>query len=296
MPPDFDLIARHYHLLERLSFGAALSRARLHFLPDVLDARSVLVLGDGDGRFLAHLLQHAPNLLRADAVDLSPRMLHLLDRRCQRSAPVAYPRLHLHCTDVLSYLHHRPRTGPPFDLVVTHFFLDCLSESDLRRLVADLAPHLAPDALWLLSDFRIPPRRGPARIAAQVLVRSLYLAFRVLSGLEITRLPDHAAILRSAGHLPVRLHSSLGGLLTSELWKQDRPFPNRRGECNIRTMPTPIPHREDQHDETAPIEPVYDIDPLMPMPHSPTILPALPPDPPPEQHSAGKQNLPPQSR
>ncbi len=296
MLPDFDLIARPYHLLERLSFGAALSRARLHFLPDVLETRRVLVLGDGDGRFLAQLLQHAPNLVRADAVDLSPRMLHLLDRRCQRSAPVAYPRLHLHCTDALSYLHQRRRTLPAFDLVVTHFFLDCLSELDLRRLVAELAPHLAPGALWLLSDFHIPPRRGPARIAAQVLVRSLYLAFGILTGLDVTRLPDHAANLRSASYLPVRLHTSFAGLITSELWKQDRPFPNRRGECNIRTMPTPIPRREDPNDEFAPIEPVYDIDPLMPMPHSPTILPALPPDLPPEQHSVGKQNFPPQSR
>ncbi len=296
MPPNFDFIARPYHLLERLSFGAALGRARLHFLPDVLETRRVLVLGDGDGRFLAQLLQHAPNLLRADAVDLSPRMLDLLDRRCHRFAPVAYPRLHLHCTDALSYLHDRPHTRPAFDLVVTHFFLDCLSEADLRRLAADLAPHLAPDALWLRSDFHIPDRRGPARIAAQMLVRSLYLAFRLVSGLEITRLPDHAAILRSVGHLPVRLHASLAGLLTSELWKQDRPFPNRRGECNIRTMPNSISHREEQNDETAPIEPVYDIDPLMPMPHSPTILPAFSPEPPAEQHSVMKQNLPPQSR
>ncbi len=272
--PNFNRIARPYHLLERLSFGPALTRARLHYLPEVLDARRILALGDGDGRFLAHLLQHTPHLLRADAVDLSPQMLHLLNRRCQQSSPPAtYRRLHLHCTDALTYLHNRPETLPPFDLVVTHFFLDCLAEPDLRRLLAAATPHLTPDALWLLSDFRIPI--GPARLPAHLLVRSLYLAFRVLTGLQTTRLPDHAGALRSAGYLPLSVHHSLGGLLTSELWQRNKPFPNRTEKSKMTSMELP-PNPHTQQDDPAPIEPVYDIDPLTPMPHSPSILPPFP--------------------
>ncbi|MCU1248095.1 MAG: methyltransferase type 12 [Edaphobacter sp.] len=61
--PSFDRIARPYHWLEYLTLGKALERCRNHHLPQLLDRRHALVLGDGDGRFLAQLLKQNPNLL-----------------------------------------------------------------------------------------------------------------------------------------------------------------------------------------------------------------------------------------
>ena len=57
---NFDLIARPYRWLEYLTFGPALARCRNHFLPQLTDRRAALVLGDGDGRFLARLLAPTP--------------------------------------------------------------------------------------------------------------------------------------------------------------------------------------------------------------------------------------------
>ena len=206
-------MARPYRWLEYLTLGRALERCRLHFLPRLADRTNALILGDGDGRFLTALLKQNPELT-ADAIDSSATMLHLLDARCKRSAPSAAVRLHTHHSDALKYLAtNSPATC---DLVVTHFFLDCLSQSEVETLSLAIRARLVPGAVWILSDFRIPS--GSLRYAAKLLVRSLYLAFRMLTGLRVKHLPDHEAALTLAGFTRIAHARSMSGMLTTELW------------------------------------------------------------------------------
>ena len=209
--PSFDLVARPYRWLEYFTFGRALERCRIHFLPRLLDRKQALVFGDGDGRFLAALLAANPHL-EADAVDTSAAMLRLLERRAQAAAPNSSTRLRTHHTSALTFTPERT-----YDLIATHFFLDCLTQPELNALCTRITPHLTPQALWLVSDFRIPT--GPMRWPARILVRALYLGFRLLTGLHTTALPDHAAALTAAGLTRIAYHHSLAGLLTTELWQ-----------------------------------------------------------------------------
>lgn len=225
-PANFNRIARAYRWMEYLTFGPALWRCRTHFLPQ-LAARSnahssshcnalsnVLIFGDGDGRFTATLLAANPHL-QIDAVDSSASMLRLLARRARAASPDASTRLRTHRADALAFAHSLPPEAQ-YDLVATHFFLDCLTPSEVESLAQAISPHLNPGALWLLSDFRIPS--GPMRLPARTLVRSLYLAFRILTGLRTSQLPDHAAALHTAGFTRTAHHLSLAGILTTELW------------------------------------------------------------------------------
>jgi ubiquinone/menaquinone biosynthesis C-methylase UbiE len=210
-PVNFNLIARPYRWLEYLTLGQALEHCRLHHLPQLFPQTSALILGDGDGRFLAQLLTQSPHLY-ADAVDTSPTMLHLLRQRCAATAPDAATRLQTHQTNALTYTPTRT-----YDLVVTHFFLDCLTQPELNTLITRITPSLSPQALWLVSDFQIPA--GPIRLPAKLLVRTLYFAFRVLTGLRTTRLPNHEAPLTQAGFHRIAQHQSLFGILTTQLWQ-----------------------------------------------------------------------------
>jgi SAM-dependent methyltransferase len=209
--PDFNLIARPYRWLEYLTLGRALERCRAHYLPQLRNRRHALVLGDGDGRFLAQLLGHNSDL-RADAVDTSIAMLRLLRQRSETAIPDASSRVHLYHSNALIF----PLAGL-YDLVVSHFFLDCLTQADLNTLVTRVASALSPGALWLVSDFRIPP--GVMRLPARTLVSGLYLAFRVLTGLRTTDLPDHATPLAQSGLVRIAHQHSFAGLLTTELWQ-----------------------------------------------------------------------------
>lgn len=209
--PNFDHIARPYRILEYLSLGRILERTRLHYLPTAVHATNALVLGDGDGRFLAALLAASPRL-RATAVDTSAAMLHLLQQRCEATAPNTAERLRIIQTDALAFT-----PAETYDLIVTHFFLDCLTQPQLDTLVSRLTPSFASNTLWLVSDFRIPT--GPLAIPARIYVRSLYLAFRILTGLRITNLPDHITPMARANLTRIAQHRYLGGILTTELWQ-----------------------------------------------------------------------------
>jgi SAM-dependent methyltransferase len=207
--PNFDRIARPYRFLEYLTLGHALERCRSHFLPRLLDRCHALVLGDGDGRFLAALLSINPTL-QADAVDTSAAMLRLL---AQRTAPYAARRI-AHQQSALTFT-----PAAETDLITAHFFFDCLGQSELDTLIARLASLTQPHTLWLISDFRIPG--GPLRLPAKLYVRALYLAFRLLTGLRTTHLPNHEAPLAAAGFTRIAQHLSLCGLLTTELWTRN---------------------------------------------------------------------------
>ena len=206
--PNFNRIARPYRFLEYFTLGPMLQRCRTHFLPQLLDCKRALVLGDGDGRFLARLLAANPDI-RADAVDTSATMLHLLRRRC---ASVTSIRLRTHHH---SALEHAPSAET--DLIVAHFFFDCLTQPELDALISHLAKHIRPNATWLISDFRIPT--GPMRLLARILVRSLYLGFRILTGLRTAHLPNHETPLIQAGFTCISRHHQLAGILSTELWR-----------------------------------------------------------------------------
>jgi hypothetical protein len=215
--PDFNLVAAPYRLLEYLTLGRALERCRHYFLPRLLQQKNALLFGDGDGRFLAQLLAHTPDI-HAVAVDTSVSMLQLLRRNCEAAAPDAASRLRTHHASVMDYL--QSPSAAPYDLVVTHFFLDCLSQPDVDALIARTVPLLTPGALWVVSDFNIPSN-GPMRLPARLIVRTLYLAFRILTGLRTTRLPDHQGPLSRSGFTCISRKSFLFGLLITELWQTD---------------------------------------------------------------------------
>lgn len=208
--PNFDRVARPYRVMEYLTLGRMLERTRFEYLATLQDARKALVLGDGDGRSLALLLETNPRL-EATAVDLSGDMLHLLRERCASNAGrfVAVQQ------DALNFLE---RDTERYDLIVTHFFLDCLEQPQVDRLAALLHEHTEPGATWIVSEFCIP--RGVMRAPAGLLVRTLYLAFRVLTGLRINHLPDHGAALMAAGFTRIECRGRMGGILTAERWRR----------------------------------------------------------------------------
>jgi SAM-dependent methyltransferase len=207
-PPNFDTVARIYRFAEYLALGPLLQRARTHFLPELPPRHQALLLGDGDGRFLARLLPHRPHL-SALAVDTSAAMLRLLRHRCQ-------PYIQRVRTLQASALTVTPSPGT--DLIVTHFFLDCLTQPELLTLAQTIAANTAPGTLWLLSDFAIPPT-AILRPLAALYIRSLYLAFRILTGLRVTHLPDPQSALASVGFTRIARHEFLCGLIYTEIWQ-----------------------------------------------------------------------------
>jgi ubiquinone/menaquinone biosynthesis C-methylase UbiE len=204
-----DPIARAYRWLEYIAFGRALERRRFCFLADAAGARRALLLGDGDGRFLARFAAASQTALldtSIDYVDVSARMLDLARSRAG--------------TRCIAYRHADALTLPlapaEYDLIVTHFFLDCFDKNDLERLIERSARAAQPGARWIVSEFRQPRWSAP-------LLSALYLFFRVTTGLATRRLTDHRPLLAKHGFRLTRVETSRFGLLASELWTRNTP-------------------------------------------------------------------------
>ena len=143
-----DRIARRYRWFEYAGFGRELERRREAFLSDVSDTRRVLALGDGDGRALAALLAAAPNAC-VDYIDVSACMLALARARAGAE------HVNYRCEDARA----APLPIAQYDLIVTHFFLDCFDETELEPLIARLANAASPQARprGLVSTVSMPP-------------------------------------------------------------------------------------------------------------------------------------------
>ena len=208
-PADFDRLAHIYRWMEWFSFGPFLSSCRAEFLSAVMAQRAALVIGDGDGRFTARLLKDNPHIA-VDALDASEAMLQELTRRAANDAE----RIKTLNLDAREF-------NPPsrrYDLIATHFFLDCLTTQEVARLACRLRESATEGALWLVSDFAVPETRY-GRLVARWLVSALYRAFGTLTGLRVRELPDHATGLAKCGFRLLQRRERLGGLLVSELWQ-----------------------------------------------------------------------------
>lgn len=214
-PAKFGRLARVYCWMEYLSFGPYLKRCRELRLTEIAACRRALVYGDGDGRFVAKLVRCASRI-QVTAIDASSAMLRQAAPRLPSGAQVR-----LVCADALQYV---PGELPeaPFDLVVTHFFLDCFSDGELRTLMTRVSSATGPGAMWIVSDFAIP-EHGVRRLIGSWIVRGLYLAFGILTGLTTRRLPDHARVMRESGWVREDRRTLLGGLLISERWRRVTP-------------------------------------------------------------------------
>jgi SAM-dependent methyltransferase len=206
--PNFDGLAHFYRWMEIFTFGPYLARCRSAFLGDLSGCRHALVLGGGDGRFTAELLR-VNSMIEVDTVDASPAMLSALLRRASQHAG----RVRTHCGDVRTLLP----PNPPYDLVVTHFFLDCLTTEEVRSLAVTLRNSLSASAVWVISEFAVP-EGWFGRLVAPPLIGLLYRIFGFLTGLSVRSLPDYAAALRESGFKLNCRRTFLHGLLASEVW------------------------------------------------------------------------------
>jgi ubiquinone/menaquinone biosynthesis C-methylase UbiE len=210
-PANFGRLARLYRWMEYFSFGPYLAECRNLRLAEITPCQSALVFGDGDGRFLARLAATAAEI-QAAAIDASAQMLQQAARRLPGGNRVRLVQADALVCDPAGF------PEAPFNLVISHFFLDCFSEQEIAELLDRVRGAVSDNAIWIVSEFAIP-RRAPVRQIGALIVRSLYLAFALLTGLKIRRLPDHGRIMREAGWRLEDHTQLLCGLLISERWR-----------------------------------------------------------------------------
>ncbi len=205
----FDRLAPFYRPMELLAAGGKLQRCRIRFLAEIPPPRAILVVGEGHGRFLPECVRCFPQA-RITVIDSSRKMLDIARRR------TASDRVEFIHADFLDLV------GPAacYDLVVTHFFLDCFPADPLAEVIAKLGKMATPAAHWLLADFEIAPT-GAARWRSRAIVAMLYRFFRSVTGIRANHLVPPESDLANAGFTRHRRETSDWGLLKTEWWTRN---------------------------------------------------------------------------
>ncbi len=241
----WDRLAPRYRALETLSFGAALQRARCAWIERLAGRKNILLLGEGDGRFLAEALDVAPDA-RFTVIDGSEGMLAAAERRAARGrdrVDFIYAKLPGQI-DLI-----RPRDS--FDAVSAHFFFDCFATDDVAALVDSVSRRTTSDAIWLVSEFHVVDSPWWKRIASKVVVGALYRAFRFMTGLRTCRLPSWESAMRTSGLACAMNKKQSFGLTRSDVWTRtsaEPTFSSRlRGGNHGRLRRSELPGRRAGH-------------------------------------------------
>lgn len=210
---SFDTLAPFYRAMEFLAAGGKLQQCRTAFLGDIPAPCRILLAGEGHGRFLPDCVARFPQA-HVTVIDSSTGMLKIA-RRGVTSGNVEFLQ-----ADISKW------QGPlgSYDLIVTHFFLDCFPPDELSLVVSRLATFATPDAHWLIADFQIPQNRAAA-LRSRVILMLLYSFFRLVTGLRAKSLASPDPHLEKAGFTHHRHIDRDWGLLKSEWWRRGLSAP-----------------------------------------------------------------------
>ncbi len=210
---SFDTLAPYYRGMEWVTAGGMLQRCRTSFLAETQSCRRALLPGEGPGRFLIELLR-TNSRIEITCVERSPAMIAQAVRQLKRNG-LEESRVNFVPCDMLRW----EAPSGKFDLVATHFFLDCFRREELEGLIAKIGRAATPDARWLLTDFRVPSG-GWQRWRARMVLAMMYSFFRVATGLSATRLAAVDDLLECEGFRRTDAVAANFGLVRAELWKR----------------------------------------------------------------------------
>jgi ubiquinone/menaquinone biosynthesis C-methylase UbiE len=207
----YDLAASFYPLLEQTVFGSTLSQARRFFMTRVRTGNHILLIGEGNGRFLFEALKQT-SAASFTVVDSSARMLAAAARRI--AAVDHCLRVELVHADILEWRS----PAAHYDRVVTHFFLDQFTPDRIRRIVEKISRLAAADSLWINVDFTSENQRLPH----QLLMWAQYRFFRIFAGIESSRLFDPRPWTGQAGWEILEAKSLDSGWISAQLMSRTR--------------------------------------------------------------------------
>ena len=208
---NFDLIAKHYNWMEKIIFRSDLEKVRSMNLALIKNAKAILLLGDGDGRFLEQV-----SLMGTDAfivsVDSSAKMIDLSKRKLEKSAL----NVEFNCTKIEDF---QPIESFKPDLIIAHFFLDCFTHDEVKLIIDRVSEWAAVNAKFVISDFSLTKKTSFNRIYQKMLTSIMISFFRLFCGISTRFLPDIPKIMTSQGWNCLSQESLKSEFINSWVWQ-----------------------------------------------------------------------------
>ena len=170
----------------------------------------MLILGDGNGRFLESLLKTNCNA-EVESLDISRNMIELANARIT-SLPNNSKVIFIH-SDVFDWDFPKCK----YDLVVTNFFLDCFTYSELTNLIQKVSLSLKPEGKLIYGDFHVPNSLFKKTLTS-LLLFGMYLFFKIFTRISANSLHDPTSLLIENKFILKNEKIYLWSFLKSQLW------------------------------------------------------------------------------
>ncbi|MDN5285983.1 MAG: methyltransferase protein [Mucilaginibacter sp.] len=185
MAANFNNSAWFYDRLSRLVYGKALVNSQLYLLQFIKPGSNILIVGGGTGWILEELTKLHPSDLCITYVEVAAGMMTLSQKRNTGKNEVIY------INDAIEHVI----LPSDFDAVITPFLFDNFTEHTLKTVFTHIHQSLKPDGLWLNADFQLTGKWWQ-----QVLLKSMFVFFRIVCGIEASKLPEIAAYFTINGY------------------------------------------------------------------------------------------------
>lgn len=175
---SFDRIAPVYDTLAHVIFGKRLETAASCFFDHIESNSHILILGGGTGQILEQLDAMERNL-DVTFVEQSLKMITKAQARTTGHLSVRFEH-----ADARTF-----ESEKKYDVLITPFFLDCFTTSQLSRAGHHWKNFLRDGGLWLFTDFV-----GTPSVAKNAFIGLMYRFFRLTAGIDTGKLPEYSVV------------------------------------------------------------------------------------------------------
>lgn len=178
---NYNFLAPFYKILSRLVFGRGLEKATANYLYKIGERQRVLIIGGGNGELLKSLYMVCPSA-EVTYCELSSKMIGLANKK----SPFPMEQITFIQKDAFTL------TGFKYDWVVLPFFLDQFIEERCISFLKKVKERSKENTKILFSDMH---KAG----ISKALLSTMYLFFRVTTGLNNNKLPAFDEVFKESG-------------------------------------------------------------------------------------------------
>lgn len=205
MAANYDNSAWFYDRLSRLVYGRALVNAQVYLLNFVPAGSKIIIAGGGTGWILDELTKIHPAGLDITYVEISANMLRLSQKRNTGQNKVTF---------INNAVENIPLPAD-FNVVITPFLFDNFVDKTVNSVFNSLHAQLKPSGLWLNADFQLTGHWWQ-----NVLLQSMFVFFRLLCGIEASRLPAIEKHFDTAGYKVADDKTFFGDFIVARVYKK----------------------------------------------------------------------------
>ncbi|WP_259068231.1 class I SAM-dependent methyltransferase [Mucilaginibacter sp. X4EP1] len=206
MAANYNNSAWFYDRLSRLVYGKALIKAQVYLLRYIPTDTNILIVGGGTGWILEEISVIHPAGLTITYVEVAPAMMALSKKRQTAKNQVSF--INQAVEEVL--------LEPVYDVIITPFLFDNFQEQTLEKVFEHLHQSLKLGGMWLNTDFQLTGKWWQ-----RVLLRSMFLFFKILCNIEASSLPDIDSQYKKHHYQSVSKNTFYGDFIVAEVYKKE---------------------------------------------------------------------------